>query len=118
MIKLMQLQQQRQLEGLMEFSIFCSQEVSRCTGDVRRQFSKQGHQAMGKAMLAEQWLQEDIHSLSSDAYKSQLQVYLGSLTQHKDQVSALYYCRAGNFGKFLVDELGKDLQIKNSPILT
>ena len=89
MIKLMQLQQQRQLKGLKEFSIFCSQELSRCTGDVCCQFSEQGHLAMGKAMLAEQWLQEDINSLSSDAHKSQLQVYLSSLTQHKDQVSAL-----------------------------
>ena len=93
MIKLVQLQQQRQLEGLKEFSTFCSRELVRCTSDVYRQLSEQGHVAMGKAMLAEQWLQKDIESLSSD-HESQLQVYLSSLTLHKDQVSILYYYRA------------------------
>ena len=88
MIKLMQLQQQRQLEGLEEFSIFCSREVFRYTGFICRQLSEQGHLAMGKAILAEEWLQKDINSLSSDAHKSQLQIHLSSLTQHKDQVSA------------------------------
>lgn len=89
MIKLMQLQQKRQLEGLKEFSIFCSQELSQCKNDVCCQFSKQGHLAMGKAMLAAQWLQEDVKLLSSDVHKSQLQIYLSSLTQHIDQVSQL-----------------------------
>ena len=86
MIKLMQSQQKRQLEGLEEFSLFCSREVSLFTANVCRQFSEQGYQAMAKAALAVQWLQEDINSLSSNTSRSQLQVLLDTITQHRDQV--------------------------------
>jgi hypothetical protein len=87
MIKLMQSQQRRQLEGLDEFSLFCSREISRFTSNVGRQFTEQGYQAMAKAALAVQWLQEDINSLSSNAQRSQLQVLLETITRHREQVS-------------------------------
>ena len=86
MIKLMQSQQKRQLEGLDEFSIFCSREISQFTSNVYHQFSEQGYQAMAKAALAVQWLQEDLNSLSSNAQRSQLQVLLSTISQHRDQV--------------------------------
>lgn len=86
MIKLMQLQQRRQLEGLKEFSQFCLRENSLFTANVYRQFSELGYQAMAKAALATQWLQEDLNSLSSSAPRSQLQVFLTTVTQHRDLV--------------------------------
>ena len=86
MIKLMQSQQKRQLEGLDEFNLFCSRERAQFTSNVCRQFSEQGYQAMARAALAVQWLQEDINSLSGNAQRSQLQVLLENITQHRDQV--------------------------------
>ena len=86
MIKLMQSQQKRQLEGLEEFSQFCSREITQITSNVYRQFSEQGYQAIAKAALAVQWLQEDINSLSTNTQRSQLQVLLDTITQHRDQV--------------------------------
>ena len=92
MIKLMQSQQKRQLEGLEEFSLFCSREIAQFTANVCRQFSEQGYQAMAKAGLAAQWLQEDINSLSSNAQRSQLQVLLNTIAQHRDQVTLFIKC--------------------------
>ena len=85
----MQSQQRRQLEGLNEFSLFCSREISRFTSNIGRQFTEQGYQAMAKATLASQWLQEDINSLSSNTQRSQLQVLLGNVNMLRDQVSLL-----------------------------
>ena len=87
MIKLMQLQQRRQLEGLEEFSQFCLRENSLFTSNVYRQFSELGYQAMAKGALAAQWLQDDLNSLSSSASRHQLQVFLTTVTQHRDMVS-------------------------------
>ena len=92
MIKLMQSQQKRQLEGLDEFSLFCSRERAQFTSNVCRQFSEQGYQAMARAALAVQWLQEDINSLSGKAQRSQLQVLLENITQHRDQVRKYKNC--------------------------
>jgi hypothetical protein len=48
------------------------------------QFTEQGYQAMAKAALAVQWLQEDINS---NAQRSQLQVLLETITRQREQVS-------------------------------
>ena len=86
MIKLMQSQQRRQLEGLDEFSLFCSREISRFTSNVGRQFIEQGYIAIGKAAFASQWLQKDVNFLSNNTQRSQLQVLLENITKYKDQV--------------------------------
>jgi hypothetical protein len=53
---------------------------------VGRQFTEQGYQAMGKAALAVQWLQDDIDTLSSNIQTSQRQVLLETLAIHQDHV--------------------------------
>ena len=86
MIKLMQSQQRRQLEGFEEFSLFCSRETSQLTSNAYQQFYEQGYQAMAKAALAMEWLQDDIKYLSNKAQRSQLPILLNAITQHRDQV--------------------------------
>lgn len=87
MVKLMQSQQRRQLEGLDEFNQFCSKEVALFTANVYRQFTEVGHQAKAKAALASQWLQEDLRSLSGKAQRSQLPALYSAVSQHRERVS-------------------------------
>ena len=89
MIKSMQTQQKRQLEGLDEFSQFCSRESSLCSKNIYRQFTELGYQAIAKAAMAAQWLQEDLKSLSAKASRSQLNNFLMSVNQQREKVSLL-----------------------------
>ena len=83
----MQAQQRRQLEGLEEFYQFCSREISTFTANVFRKFTEFGHQAVAKAHLAIQWLQDDLRSLSGKAQRSQLPALYNAVAQHKERVS-------------------------------
>lgn len=90
MIKLMQSQQKKQLEGIEEFRQFCARESSNCSKNVYRQFMDLGHQALAKAAMAAQWLQDDLNSLSSKASKSQLTTLLSAVNQRREMVSQLH----------------------------
>ena len=87
MVKLMQSQQRRQLEGLEEFHQFCSREVASFTANVFRQFAEVGHQAVAKAALASQWLQDDLRSLAGKAQRSQLPALFNAVSRHRERVS-------------------------------
>ena len=88
MIKLMQSQQRRQLEGLNKVSLLWSRLIEWSTSNSCREFTQEGYRAIGIATNTSQWLQQDINALlSTDTPRSQLQALLEAITTLQDQVS-------------------------------
>lgn len=86
MIGYMGAQQKKQLEGLEELALFTSKEVGTFKASMHPLLLEQVHQALAKAGLAVDWLNEDVSNLDGLPSQSQLVPLLESLGQNKSQV--------------------------------
>lgn len=99
MIGYMGAQQKKQLEGLEELALFTSREIGTFKANIYPLLFEEVHQALAKAGLALDWLNEDVSNLDGLPTQSQIVPLLESLEQNRSQVSILVGENASMFSE-------------------